>query len=146
MTAAAKPNFANEFWFGAALGTAVKIAELDKIEPPQQERGTVNVTTHDSAGGAQEFIGEGTFDAGEISIGGVFLANGAGDVAFDAAFASGAVMAWKIVEKSATTNRQRSGLCIVTSPYNPEGFEIDGAQRFTATLKVTGAVTRAVAT
>lgn len=142
MTAAAKKTFANEFWFGPVAGPLVKIAELDNIEPPQQERGIIEVTTHDSAAGAKEFISEATYDPGEVTIGGVFIANDAGDAAFDAAFADGLPRGWKIVEKGASTNRQRAGTCVLTTPYNPEGYELDGLQRFTATMKVSGAITK----
>lgn len=142
MTAAAKRNFANEFLFGPEAGPVVKIAELDMIEPPAQERGVVDVTTHDSALGAREFISEGVYDAGEVTIGGIFIANAAGDVAFDAAFASGSPMSFSIVEKGVAGNRVRAGTCIVTAPYNPEGYDLEGAQRFTATLKVTGQITK----
>jgi hypothetical protein len=142
MTGAARKGFANEFWFGPVGGTLVKIAELDKIDPPNDKRGTTNVTTHDSVGGAEEFMSEGTYDPGDMSISGMFISGSAGDLALAAALGTGDPMGFKIVERGAAAAlRDRSGACLVTD-YGPDTYDLKNPQRFQCKFKVTGPVTR----
>ena len=67
MTTAAKRTFQNEFWMGPHNGTLVKIAELRSVTPPKASRETMDATTHDSSGGAMEFIASGVYDPGTLN-------------------------------------------------------------------------------
>lgn len=136
--------------FGAALFMApdtitplVKIAELNSITPATKERGTIDVTTHDSASQAREFIAEGIYDPGEIEISGHLIAGSAADTAFNTALNTGAKQDLKLVFKAATGTHDIICEGFVTS-YSPADLTVDGKQEFSATLKVTGATTQAV--
>lgn len=121
----------------------VAIAELTSISPPVPERGTIEVTSHDSPGQAKQFIADGTYDPGEIQIEGFYIAGTVNDTALKLAAENGARQDFRIVVKAATGTFDMIGECIVTS-YGAGTVEIEGVQTFSATLKVTGAVTQAV--
>lgn len=134
--------------FGTVLkladsGSAVAaVAELFSIKMPGLTRGTVDATTHDSPGGAMEYIPEGVYDAGEIQCQGHYVAGSTADDLLIAALVSGTVQDFEIVAKSAAGTETISGSAIVTA-YEPDGMEVQGKQTFSATLKVTGALTQA---
>lgn len=138
MTALAKNAFGAELWLVATGGVLAKVAELTSIEPPVPSRDTQDVTTHDSTGGAAEFIAEGVYDPGEIKAKGNYIANTAGDIALRAALMTAAMQDFKIVAKGSATTEDLTGACVVTS-YGPDSLEVKGVQTFSITLKVSGA-------
>ena len=142
MTASAKTSKGAILKLDDTGGTPATVAELTSISIPGLERSTIDVTTHDSAGQAMEFIAEGVYDAGEIQCQGNYIAGSAGDDLFIAALTSGTVQDFEIVVKAATGTETISGSAIVTA-YQPEALEVQGKQQFSATLKVTGPLTQA---
>jgi predicted secreted protein len=132
--------------FGAVFklhngSTLTTVSEVFSVSPPQQSRATIETTAHDTAGGAKTYIGDGTYDPGEITIQGNYVAGSASDDLMLDALADGDVRAFEIVAKAASGTEDIEGSCIVTS-YGPDGFEVDGKQTFSATLKVSGALTQ----
>jgi hypothetical protein len=143
MTAAAKNTFGAVLKLAVAGGSLATIAELTSITPPTLTRGTIDATTHDGASQAMEFIADGVFDPGEISIEGNLILGSAADDLFVAAVTTGALYDFELVGKAATGTESKEGSCIVTS-YAPGDMPVSGGkQTFTATLKVTGAITQA---
>lgn len=147
MTTAAKTSLGAAFCMVAAPTAVVtathKIAELLSLKPPGWQRGTQDVTTHDSAGQAREFIVEGVYDAGEISGQVHYIAGSTGDTAMLGAMTGGTLMNCKCVLKAGTGTYDLSFQGYVTA-YEPDDMEIDGKQTASFTVKITGAVTQGV--
>jgi hypothetical protein len=142
MTTAAKIAFGTELWIGPAGGTLVKVPELLSVDPPKGGRDTIDATTHDSPGGAMEFITEGVYDPGDIKAQVNYIAGSTFDLAMIAARASGDKQGFKIVVKSAADTVDVTGECFVTE-YGPDGMEVKGKQTAALSLKVTGEVDQA---
>ena len=147
MTVAAKISLGAIFCMVAAPTAIVtathKVAELISLQPPQWERGTQDVTTHDSPSQAREFIVEGVYDAGEISGQVHYIVGAAGDALMLGAMTAGTLMNCKCVLKAATGTYDLSFQGYVTA-YQPDDMEVDGKQTASFTIKITGAVTQGV--
>lgn len=142
MTDAAKTTFGAELWMGPAGGTLVKVAELTSINPPKRSRSTIDVTSHDSTGGAQEFIGAAIYDPGEVSGSGFYVAGSTGDDAMVTAITDGVSRDFKLVVKSAADTEDQTFAGFVTE-YGPDELPLDGVQTFSFTVKVSGVITQA---
>ena len=144
MTAIAKDTRGTILRLAAAPGSPVAIAELTSITPPTLSRGTIDVTTHDGATEAMEFIADGVYDPGEISCEGHLILGSAADDLFIAALTTGNLYNFEIEGKgTGTTREEMSGPGIITS-YAPGDMPVSGGQQtFTATIKVSGATTQA---
>lgn len=142
MTTAAKTTFGNKLFLGTAAGTLTTVGELLSFDPPNAQRGTMDVTTMDSAAGAEEVIVEGTYDPGDMKGQVHYIGGSSFDLAMITAVTSGAIQYFKIQLKSATGTIDRTGACYVTS-YGPDGQSVKGKQTAAFSLKVTGAVTQA---
>ena len=143
MTAAAKNTYGAVLKLDDAGGTPAAIAELNSITPPALSRGTIDVTTHNGASQAMEFIADGTYDSGEINVEGNLIAGSDADDLFLTALTTGAMQDFEILIKAATGTETQSGSCFVTS-YTPGPMPVAGAkQTLSATLKVSGAITQA---
>lgn len=141
MTTAAKIAFGAELWLGPAGGTLVKVAELLSVAPPKRTRALEDATTHDSAGGAQEFIGQGIYDPGEISASVHYIAGSTGDDALVLAVTDGELRDWKIVAKSADDTEDLEGSGFVTE-YGPDELQVQGKQTASLTIKVSGEISQ----
>lgn len=144
MTTAAKVSFGNQLLLCPAGGTLTAIAELLSIDPPKTSRDTIDVTTHDSTGGAMEFIAEGIYETGEVKGTVHYLPNSTFDIAALLAVTTGAKQDVKVTAKGTAGNRQKTFSGFLTE-YGPDGFEVKGKQTATFTIKVTGVVTEAAA-
>jgi hypothetical protein len=141
MTANAKTSFGSALWMAPDGSALVKIAELLTVSPGGLTRDTIDVTTHDSAGGAMEYISSGVFDAGEVSGQVHYIAGSTQDDAFLTALGGG-LQDFKIVVKAATGTEDISFSGFVTS-YQLDELPVDGKQAASFTIKVTGARTQA---
>ena len=139
MTTAAKTNFGAEFWMGPNGGTLIKLAELLSVDPPKRSRETMDVTTHDSPAGAQQFITAGVYDPGEISGAVNYIAGSSDDLAMIAAITDGVIRDFRIVVKSAagTKNQTFSGFL---TEYGPDALPVDGKQQASFGIKVSGPI------
>lgn len=142
MTTAAKTSFGAALKLAVSPGAVATVAELFSIEPGQRTRATIDVTSHDSSDDAMEFIAEGVWDAGEITVQGHYVAGSTFDDLALAAVASGSLMNYELIAKAASGTETETGTCYVTA-YGPDGFEVQGKQTFSATLKKSGAPTQA---
>ncbi len=143
MTVAAKKSFGAQLLMAAdGVTPLVLVAELLTLQPPVLERATIDVTTHDSAGQAMEFITEGIYDPGEVSGQVHYIAGSAGDDAMITALTGGGLHDFEIVLKAASSTEDQTFSGYVTS-YGPDQMEINGKQTASFTIKVTGAITQA---
>jgi len=143
MTVAAKKSFGAQLHMAAdGVTPLVLVAELLTLQPPVLERATIDVTTHDSAAQAMEFITEGVYDPGEVSGQVHYIGDSTGDDAMIAALTGGGLHDFKIVLKSGSGTIDMTFSGFVTS-YGPDGMEVTGKQTASFTIKVTGAVTQA---
>lgn len=143
MTTAAKHTFGAVLRLDDTGGTPAAVAELTSITPPALSRSTIDVTTHDGSSAAMEYIADGVYDAGEISCEGHLIAGSTADDLFIAALTTGTVQDFEIDIKAASGLERISGKAIVTA-YTPGDLPVAGGkQTFSATLKVTGALTQA---
>jgi predicted secreted protein len=139
----AKTSFGAELWIHDG-STLVKVADLNTITPPKPQRGTIDTTAHDTTPPGKTFIGEATYDPGEISVQGNYIAGSTGDDLMTEALNDGDNRDWKIVVKAASGTEDITSLDgAIMTQYGPDGFEVDGKQTFSATLKVSGALTQA---
>lgn len=142
MTDQAKNSFGAELWMGPTGGTLIKIAELTSVTPPKRTRGTQDVTTHDSPGGAQQFIGSGVYDPGTFGGAGNYLASSASDALLVAAITDGVTRDFKYVVKGASDTDDAAFSGILTE-YGVDELPVDGVQTFTFSGKVSGEITQA---
>lgn len=143
MTVAAKKSFGAKLYIAAdGVTPLVLVAELLSLNPPVMERATIDVTTHDSAAQAMEFITEGVYDPGEVSGQVHYIAGSAGDDAMITALTGGGLQDCKITLKAASSTEDLTFSGYVTS-YGPDGQEVTGKQTASFTIKVSGAITQA---
>ncbi|MAY20314.1 MAG: hypothetical protein CL955_06820 [Erythrobacteraceae bacterium] len=141
MTASAKNTFGAVLKIDDTGGTPAEVAELTNITPPAMSRSTIDVTTHDGASQAMEFIPDGVYDPGEISLEGNLIASSTEDDQLISALTTGTVQDFEILIKAASGTDTWSGSAILTD-YTPGPMPVSGGkQTFTATLKVTGPIT-----
>lgn len=143
MTASAKNTFGVIFKLAVSPSSPATVAELNDLNPPAVTRDTIDATTHDSTGGAAEYISDGVYDNGELTLEGNLIGGSTADDLFLAGMASGALHAWSYTIKAASGTETRSGTGYITA-YEPGPLPVRGGkQTFSATIKVTGAVTQA---
>lgn len=141
MTGTAKSTFGAQFKMDDAGGTPAVVAELTGIGVPGKTRGVIDVTTHDGASQAMEYIAEGVYDVTEITLQGHYIGGSAGDDLFDGALTTGTKQDCVVVVKAATGTEDLDFAGFVTA-YTPDALEVQGKQTFQATIKPTGPVTQ----
>lgn len=145
MTTAAKNTFGNKVFMNPAPApAATAIAELLDFDPPSPTRGTIDATTHDSPGGAEEVITEGTYDPGELKFKMNYIARSVGDIGLTLALTGGALQNVKLQVKTAVGFEDQTFTGYLTA-YGPDSQPVKGKQTSSATLKISGAVTKAAA-
>jgi len=136
-------NFGVVFKIGTTATPSTTLADVFNVSPPKQSRDAVDITVHGSAGGAMEFVADGIYDPGELTVEMNFIANSATDIACLAALAASANYFFQWSAKTSTgTLRTFTTQGIVTS-YGPDALPIKGKQTATMTVKLSGPVTAA---
>lgn len=146
----AERNFGAAFYIGAtsaANAVLTKAAEVLSVKAPSLSRGTIDTTTHDSANGVMEFMGEGVADPGELTIQIHRVPGSATDTLLLAALADPNARQMKITSNGraaggAAQVMQTTGLGIVTG-YEPDDQPVQGKQTATLTVKASGVWTQA---
>lgn len=140
--AGGKASFGSELWVVASGGSLVKLAYVNIVNPPEISRGTIEDTTHDSPGGAAEYIPEGVYEVGEITVEGNYISRSTDDTAIMGFITNGTKVDFKIVEKDASTGSKVTGSGYFTN-YAPRIGGVKDKQSFSASIKVTGPITKA---
>lgn len=141
MTGNAKNTFGTKFYLvpdGGSIAGGL-VAEVLKVGKPKLERGVVDATTHDSAGGAEEVISEGTYKVTPFTITVHYIANSAFDQAMITAMTGGGLQDFEIHEKGASGLIKTPGSGFITD-YGPDDAEVRGKQTATFTVTPTGAL------
>jgi hypothetical protein len=149
----AEKNFGAAFLLGAsaaANATLTKIAEVLSVKAPSLSRGTIDTTTHDSAGGVMEFMGEGVADPGVLTVQIHRVPGSDSDAKLLAAVASGDSLLMAVNSNGrngagVATKMQTKGIGIVTG-YEPDDQPVQGKQTATVTIKASGVWTQAALT
>lgn len=139
---AAVKNFGKEMHLqpAGAGSTLTKLSELLSLKVPSSTVDTIDATTHDSAGGVMEFIGEGVSDPGAGSAKIHWVPGSASDTLIQAVLASKMVRNAKWVLNGATAKYELAGPVILTS-YEPDDAPVQGKQTATIGFKAAGALT-----
>lgn len=145
MTTAAKTTFGTKVYMNPSPAPATAlVAELLSVTPPRASRDVIDATTHDSVGGAEEVIPEGTYDPGQMPLSVNYIAGSTGDAAMTTAMTGGALQNVKLTVKTATGYQDWTFSGYVTE-YGPDDMPVKGKQTASLTLKVSGAITKAAA-
>jgi len=125
----------------SALGIALTrdgnaIAEITNITGPEMSLETIDVTSHDSANDFREFIG-GLLDGGEVQIEGNFIAGDtSGQIGLQTDLLAKTVQTFVLTFPTSVTATWT--FTALVTRFKPSDFPMDDAQRFSATLKITG--------
>jgi len=118
----------------------VKVANLQTATPPQGTRETIDVTNHDSAGDAREFMA-GLLDNGEGSCTIDHNPGDASDLLVQEAFTSGDLLAFEFrLNTPAGGKRAIAGTGIITA-YSPGEVAIDDKMSASLSIKASGIIT-----
>jgi hypothetical protein len=122
--------------FGTTIARAGNtIAELKSIGLPELTLETVDVTNHQSASGAREFVGT-LINGGDVAISGNFIKGDSnGQIGLKADLLAKTVQAFVITFPDATTTWTFSAL---VTKFKVDDATIEGEIPFSATFKVTG--------
>jgi predicted secreted protein len=125
-----------------ALGTkiefgAAEIKSLSSIGEVSVDSDEQDVTTLDSPGGYREFL-QGFKDSGEVALSGFYDSTDAGQQALITAYGTGTPAATVITLPSAAGTVSFNSY---VKSYAVGAAEVDGAVGYSATLRITGAVT-----
>lgn len=142
MTTSAKDTFGAQFKMADSGSTPAVVAELTGIGIPGRTRGVIDVTTHDGASEAMEYIAEGVYDLTEFTVQGHYIAGSTEDDLFAAAIEGGVKQDCVIVVKAASGTEDLDFAGFVTA-YSPDELSVNGKQTFSATIKPTGPATQA---
>lgn len=118
---------------GGAQTTVGRLTAIGEVKPDSEE---IDVTTLDSAGGYREYV-QGYRDAGELTVEGFHHKNDAGQAAIRTAYNAGSAGG---VEITFPDGAQAAFSAYVKS-YALGAAKVDGAVGFSATFRITGAVT-----
>jgi predicted secreted protein len=123
--------------FGVVLTRATyAIAEITKISALGEKLDTIDVTNHDSANKYREFIG-GLLEAGEVSIEGNYLSSDTnGQMGLRTDMRARTLQAFVMTFPGSIT--ETCTFSALVTEYHPGDFNIDGALKFTAKLKISG--------
>lgn len=113
--------------------TVGRLVSIGEIAPDSEE---IDVTTLDSPGGYREYA-QGYRDAGTLALEGYHDRGDAGQTAMRAAFADGGVGSAVIAFPDGAT----AAFSAYVKSYKLGAAKVDGAVGFSATLRITGAVT-----
>lgn len=138
----AKPTFGVVLKMGASDPPGTTLTNVTSVSPPRRSRDALDATHHGSTGGAMEFIPDGVYDPGEMTVTMNYIAGDANDEACIAALAASTAYYFSHTVNAASGSETRDFMGVVTS-YGPEELSVKGKQTATMTIKVSGPVDQA---
>lgn len=138
----AKPTFGVVLKMGASDPPATTLTNVVSVSPPRRSRDALDATTHSSTGGAMEFIPDGVYDPGEMTVTLHYIAGDANDDACIAALAASTAYFFTHTVNAATGTETRDFAGVVTG-YGPDELGVKGKQTASMTIKVSGPVDQA---
>lgn len=118
---------------GGVKTTVGRLTAIGEVKPDSEE---IDVTTLDSAGGYREYA-QGYRDAGALTVEGFYDRNDAGQAAIRAAYDSGSAGDVAITFRDGA----EAAFSAYVKSYSLGAAKVDGAVGFSATFRITGAVT-----
>lgn len=140
MTTAAQPTFGNQVWIAPHGDALVKVAELLTFGAPKPSRAMMDATSHDSPGGAEEVIPEGTFSPGTVTGTQHHILGDATDLAFRNAFLNKTFVDVKIVMKGAAGAPIDQTFSGYVTSYGPDDQPVKGKQAASWALQISGEI------
>lgn len=125
----------------STLGITLKrddnlIAEITNLTGPELSLETIDVTSHDSADDFREYIG-GLLDGGEIQIEGIFkAADTSGQIGLQTDMLAKTLQTFVLTFPTSVTATWT--FTALVTRFKASDFPLDDAQRFSATLKISG--------
>lgn len=138
----AKPTFGVILKIGASDPPGTTLTNVVSVGPPVRSRDALDATTHGSAGGAMEFIPDGVYDPGQMTVVLNYIAGDANDDACIAALAASGVYYFTHTVNAASGTETRDFMGVVTS-YGPDELGVKGKQTASMAIKVSGPVDQA---
>lgn len=138
----AKPTFGVVLKMGVSSPPSTTLTNVTSVSPPRRSRDALDTTTHGSADGAMEFMPDGVYDPGEMTVSLNYIAGDANDDACLAALAAATTYFFTHTVNAATGTETRDFKGVVTS-YGPDELPVKGKQTASMTIKVSGPVTQA---
>ena len=135
----AKTTFGTKFWFGNDPQNLTLFPNMVSISPPTITRNALDVTTHASPQGAQEFIPDGVYDPGELTVTWNGVVSDAMDDMIRAAWLNPSPYSFKWSSKAAAGEATFGPAVGVITSYDPTGaLGTSGKQVGTLTVKLSG--------
>lgn len=138
----AKPTFGVVLKMGASDPPSTTLSNVTSVSPPRRIRDAVDITTHGSSGGAMEFMPDGVYDPGEMTVSLNYIAGDTNDDACIAALAASTAYYFSHTVNAASGSETRDFMGVVTS-YGPDELGVKGKQSASMTIKVSGPVDQA---
>lgn len=137
-----KPSFGVVFKMGSTSTPSTTLSNVIEVGPPKTTKEAVETTDHGSPGGAQEFISDGVYDPGELTVSLNYIAGDTNDDACLAALAATGDYYFQWTANAASGKESFTAKGVVTS-YGLDSLPVKGKQTATMTVKLSGPVTQA---
>ena len=133
-------NYGVVFKIGNANPPSTSLADVFNVDPPNTTRDAVDITTHGSAGGAMEFMPDGVYDPGDLTVSMNYTSASATDAACLAALASASAYYFQWTAKKASGTATFTAQGVVTA-YGIDAMPVKGKQTAMMKVKLSGPVT-----
>ncbi len=134
---AGKEAFGGVVKIGSSNPPSTTLVGVTDIAPPNYTRDAVDVTAHDSPGGAMEFIPDGVYDPGDLSITLNHIADSATDQAIETLFLAGDAIYVSWTENAASGSETMTSAGVITS-YQIDNLAVKGKQSAKLAIKLSG--------
>ena len=131
------PAFGSIVKIGNANPPTTTLAGVVDVQPGPLTRDAIDVTTHASAGGAMEFIGDGTFNPGVVVVSINHVKNSATDSAIKTLFAAGGNGYVQWTENAASGSATITRAMVITD-YAVDNLALKGKQSSKLTMQLSG--------
>ena len=135
----ARETFGTVVKIGTANPPTTTLAGVVSVDPPSIEGGTEDVTSHDSVGGAMEFIPDAVYDPGALTITVNHVKGSATDAACRAAVTSRVMYYVQWTENAASGSETLQAAGVPVS-YKVNELPVKGKQTATLSIKLSGVI------
>jgi Lambda phage tail tube protein, TTP len=130
-------SFGTHFKIGVTNPPDTKLLGVKRIAPPNLSRNAIDVTDHDSPGGAMEFIADGVFDPDTLVVTINHQRGSATDTKCRDMFLTTPNCFVEWGENTSTDSENMVSAAVVTS-YQVSELDVKGNQTATLTIKLSG--------
>lgn len=134
---AGKEAFGAVVKIGSSNPPGTTLAGVTDVAPPNYTRDAVDVTAHDSPGGAMQFTPDGVYDPGDLTITLNHISGSATDLAIETLFLAGDSIYVSWTENDATDIDTMTSAGVITS-YQVDNLAVKGKQSAKLAIKLSG--------